>query len=170
MEPGPTQYPIGPLESDPLRCPLCSLLCKYLIKNVTTVDIEFSHSNSKLTNFNLKIRTKANSVLFATRRLNSVGRSCAYGLISAILSRMCWVPGKTILNNNFLQKTFLRLITNIKIAKLINNLLLLIKTQNIICSNIFATLNLNSPSVPLHFVSSWVCISQSKFKPKLSWQ
>ena len=88
VELGPTQYPNCPPESDPPERPLCSELFKYLIKEVTTVDNGYSHNNIKFTNCNIKIPINANSVLFATTKLNTFGRSCAFGLISASLSEM----------------------------------------------------------------------------------
>ena len=45
-------------------------------------------------------------ILFATTRLNTFGRSCAFGLISAFLSKMCLVSGKIIINNNYYRKRF----------------------------------------------------------------
>ena len=79
----PTQYPNGPTVSDHPGRKLCSLLLKYLMKKVTTVDNEYSHSNINFKKCNTKIPTKEISVLFATTRLNTFGRSCAFGLISA---------------------------------------------------------------------------------------
>ena len=72
VEPGPTQYPNAPPESDPPTYLLSSVLFKYLI-NKTTVDNGYSQGNKNLTNCNTKIFTKANFVLFATTKLNTFG-------------------------------------------------------------------------------------------------
>ena len=54
VELGPTLYPNGPPDSDPPGRPLCSVLFKYLIKIVTTVDNGYSYNNIKFTNCNTK--------------------------------------------------------------------------------------------------------------------
>ena len=78
VELGPTQYPNGPPVSDPPECPLCSVLFKYLIKKVTTVDNGYSHNNIKFTNCNTKIPLNANSVLFATNPRLSILQTCPH--------------------------------------------------------------------------------------------